>query len=365
MSNKVKFALLLTCTIFGVGVIIQLFNLSEDIIHYQNRFIRRFPQHVAQEVHQTDLVYNSYYFAGIGDGKIYLGNYTAPLQMMVLDSTLKEKKIYNIELMEQNLPFQAPQLRVLGDHFFVFEGIVPYIFKGNISNWKASLRINSGYYFSQLEPMDSVNMAIRYLTPKSGESLIGALNLTDTTKATYGANLLQKQFDGIFDTDGSLLFNRSLNRLVYVYRYRNEYIVADPFLNLDYRGNTIDTVSQAQVRLAQVKNSPMKTFAEPPLIVNKTTAVDGNLLYVNSLLPGLYESENIWKIASIVDVYDLTDKTYRSSFPVYHIGDKKMKSMLVSGNLLYALIGQKIVCYKLLEHLSQDRSARDYTPSNY
>lgn len=365
MSNNVKFALLLICTIFSAVTIIKLFNLSEDIIHYHNRFVRRFPQHVAQEIHQTDLVYNSYYFAGIGEGKIYLGNYTAPLQMTVLDSTLKEKKIYHIELKEKNLPFQAPQIRVLGNHFFVFEGIVPYIFKGSTSNWKASLKINSGYYFSQLELMDSVNMAIRYLTPKSGESLIGALNLTDTTKVFYEAKLLQKQFDGIFDTDGSLLFNRSLNRLVYVYRYRNEFIVADPLLNLDYRGNTIDTVSKAQVRLAQVKNSSMKTFAEPPLIVNKTTAVDGNFLYVNSLLPGLYESENIWKIASIVDVYDLTDKTYRSSFPIYHINGKKMKGMLVSGNLLYALIGEKIVCYKLLEHLSQERAVRDYAHSIY
>lgn len=334
MSYKVKLLLLLTCAVIGVGIIFYLFHLSEEITHYQNKFVRRYPQHVAQKVYQADLVYNSYYFAGIGEGKIYLGNYTAPLQMTVLDSSLKEKKIYHIELKETNLAFQSPQIRVLGDHFFVFEGIVPYLFKGSTSNWKASLKINSGYFFSQLEPMDSVNMAIRYLTPKSGESLIGALNLTDTTKVTYGANLLQKQFDGIFDTDGSLLFNKSHNRIVYVYRYRNEFIVADPLLNLDYRGNTIDTVSQAQVRLAQLKNSTMKTFAEPPLIVNKTTAVDGNFLYVNSLLPGLYESENIWKIASIVDVYDLTDKTYRSSFPIYHIGDKKMKGMSVSGNLV-------------------------------
>lgn len=363
MSYKLKFILLLICTIFSVVVIIQLFNLSEDIIHYQNRFIRRFPQHVAQEVHQTDLTYNSYYFAGSGDGNIYLGNYTAPLQIMVLDSTLQKRTVYNIVLKEKNLAFRSPQIRVQDDHFFVFEGIVPYIFKGHTSNWKASLKINSGYYFSHLEPMDSVNMAIRYLTPKSGESLIGTLNLADTTKVTYGTKLLQKQFDGIFDTDGSLHFNQQLNRIVYVYRYRNEFIVANTNLNLDYLGNTIDTVSRAQVRLVQVKNSTMKTFAEPPLIVNKTTAVDGNLLYVNSLLPGLYESENIWKIASIVDVYDLTDKTYRSSFPIYHIAGKKMKDMLVSGNLLYALIGEKIVCYKLLEHLRQDRAVREYAHS--
>jgi len=360
MSYKLKFILLLICTIFSVAVIIQLFNLSEDIIHYQNRFIRRFPQHVAQEVHQTNLTYNSYYFAGSGDGNIYLGNYTAPLQIMVLDSTLQKRTVYNIVLKEKNLAFRSPQIRVQDDHFFVFEGIVPYIFKGKIKDWKASLRINNGYYFSHLEAMDSVQMAVRYLTPKSGENLIGTLNLSDTTKAAYGHGLLQKQFDGIFDTDGSLHFNQQLKRIVYVYRYRNEFIVSDSDLQLDYRGNTIDTISKAQVRLVQLRSSTMKTFAEPPLVVNKTSAVDGDLLYVNSALPGLYESENIWKIASIVDVYDLTDATYRSSFPVYDINNSKMKSMLVSGHFLYALIGEKIVCYKLMEHLNQQKAASSY-----
>ncbi|TGD58972.1 hypothetical protein [Flavobacterium humi] len=354
MKLRSKIIILVICTVFGLGSMILFFSLSEHMIHYQNKFIRRFPQHVAQEIHQRDLIYNSYYFAGADNGKIYLGNATAPLQIMELDSTLKVKKIHHIELKQKYLPFQVPQIRVQNKNFYVFEGIVPYIYKGSIVNWKASLRINSGYYFSQLEPMDSVNLAIRYMKPKRGESLMGTINLADTTKVKYAASLLEKQFDGIFDTDGSFHFSQKLNRIVYVYLYRNQYIVTDPNLNLIYRGNTIDTVSIAHVKLASLKNSTMKTFAEPPLIVNKTNSVDGNLLYVNSALPGLYESEDIWKRASIVDVYDLTDGTYRSSFPIYNIGEKKLRSMLVSSNCLYALIGEKIICYKLREHLKQN-----------
>lgn len=364
MSFKVKLFLLFTSALIGVGVVFYLFHLSEEITHYQNKFIRRYPQHVAQEVYQADLIYNSYYFAGSGNGNIYLGNYTAPLQIMVLDSTLAKRTTYNIELKEKDLPFNSPQIRVQDAYFFVFEGIAPYVFKGNIKDWKASLKINSGYYFSQLEPIDFVTMAVRYLTPKSGENLIGTLNLSDTTKVAYGSNLLQKQFDGIFDTDGSLHFNQELNRIIYVYRYRNEFIVANPLLQLAYRGNTIDTVSTAHIRLVQKENSNMKTFAEPPLTVNKVSAVSDDLLYVNSALPGLYESDNIWKIASIIDVYDLTDASYRSSFPVYDINNKKMKSMLVSGHFLYALIGNNIVCYELLKHLSQNKAASSYTKTN-
>ncbi|MNQ60163.1 hypothetical protein D3C85_744340 [compost metagenome] len=198
MRCKLKIILLLICTALGIGVMILFFTLSEQMIHYKNKFIRRFPQHTPQEIHQADLTYNSYYFAGNSNGKIYLGNYTAPLQILEMDSTLKIRKNHQIELKQQNLAFRSPQIRILEQNFYAFEGIIPYIFKGEIKSWTASLRINSGYYFSHLEPMDSVNMAIRFMKPKRGESLMGTLNLFDTTKVKYAPLFLQKQFDGIF-----------------------------------------------------------------------------------------------------------------------------------------------------------------------
>lgn len=361
MKLKVKITVMLICGTFGVGAMTLLFVISENITHYHNSFIRRFPQHVAKEMQQIDLSYNSYYFAGSGNGKIYLGNFTAPLQVMVLDSALQTKTIYHIKLKQSNLPFRGPQIRVIGKNFYVFEGTVPYVFKGTITDWNASLRINSGYSFSQLIPIDSVNMAVRYLSPKNGENMIGVLNLSDTTKVKYNAFLLQKQFDGKFDTDGNLLYDNSLSRIVYVYLYRNQYIVADSNLKLKCRGKTIDTVSHANIQLTQLKNSSQQTFAKLPLVVNKLSAVDGSLLFVNSELAGLYESDDIWKRASIIDVYDLTNQTYRSSFLIYKIAGKKMKAMLVYDNKLFALIDQKIVCYKLKDYLTQNHPARGAT----
>ena len=180
MKLKSKIITLFILTVFGSAVIIVLYNLSENITHYHNTFIRRFPQHTAQQIHSTDLKFNSYYFAGQSNGKIYLGNYTAPLQVMVIDSTLKTNKVFHIALKQQHLPIQSPQIRILDSNFYVFEGIAPYIFKGNIKDWKASLRINSGQYFSQLEPIDSTTLAIRYMQPKTGQSILGTLNLSDT-----------------------------------------------------------------------------------------------------------------------------------------------------------------------------------------
>ncbi len=54
-------------------------------------------------------------------------------------------------------------------------------------------------------------------------------------------DLLQKQVDGIFCTDGMMSYCKKSGKLIYVYYYRNQFICADSNLHLIYRGNTIDT----------------------------------------------------------------------------------------------------------------------------
>lgn len=367
VKYNLKFRILLLSAAFLSGGILMavLFSFSEHIIHYKNKFIRRFPQHVAQEIYQIDLKFNSYYFAGSDQGKLYLGNYTAPMRIMIFDTLSKTKANFQITLKEKNLPFSRPKIKVFKNDFFLYEGSVPYLFKGKLHNWNARLRLNGGYFFSTLEPMDSLNLAVRYLVPKSGENALGNLNLNDTAKAKFNTRLLKKQFDGIFDTDGTLTFNEQLNRMIYVYYYRNEFFVVKPNLELDFKGSTIDTISRAQVKLMKYKNSSMKTFAKPPLTVNKGITSYGKFLYINSALPGLYESEKIWKTASIIDVYDLSNKTYRSSFLIYDSSGKKVKAMLVYGNFIYVLIDDKLVCYKLRNYLIQNKAVRKSVSKKY
>ena len=350
--------LLLTVFLSAGITMVVLFSFSEHIVHYKNKFIRRFPQHVAQEVYKIDLKFNSYYFAGFGDGKVYLGNYTSPFRVVRFDTLSKQKNSFQITLKEKSLPFSRPKIKVFENNFFLYEGTVPYLFKGDVHSWHGKLRLNGGYLFSSAEPMDSLNLAVRYLVPRTGENSLGNLNLNNTEKAKFNKEILKKQFDGIFDTDGILAYNHQLNRMIYTYYYRNEFFVIKPTLELDYKSNTIDTISHAKVELMKYKNSRMKTFAKPPLTVNKGIATYGKLLYVNSALPGLYESEEIWKNASIIDIYDLSNRTYRSSFLIHDSEGKKVKSMLVYGHFIYVLTGSQLVCYKLRSYLAQDKSVR-------
>lgn len=347
MKTTSKIILIILGAFLGISLVLWLFHSSEYIIHYKNNFVRRFPQHRVVQANEMDLTFNSYYFAGENNGKIYLGNITAPLQITEIDTALKAKKTYRIQLKQTNLPFHAPQIRIYQNHCYIFEGTVPYIFMGSTSNWTATLKVHSGWYFSQLEPIDTLNMAVRYINPKNGQSILGSINLKDTTNIQRAPTLLQKQIDGIFDTDGTLHSNHQINKVIYAYRYRNQFVVANNKLQKEYVGNTIDTVSKVQIALAKVKSHNLKTFSKPPLIVNKMSATNDKYLYVNSTLPGQYESDALWKNASIIDVYNLTNKSYVYSFPIYYIQNKKMRSFTVLSHNLYALIDNKLVRYQM------------------
>ncbi|MFV8347904.1 MauE/DoxX family redox-associated membrane protein [Flavobacterium sp. ZB4P13] len=192
MNTKRKIWVLIITAAVGSTVVVLLFLLSENIIQYHNNFTRRFPQHAAQERYKIDLLYNSYYFAGTDNGKIYLGNRTAPLLITIFDLKTKTTTSHKIILTQTDLPFRVPKIRVFNQNFFVFEGAVPYIFKGSISNWIATLKINSGARFSQAEPIDSINLAVRYKSPQSGENLPGILNSSDSLTVRYAPDILQK-----------------------------------------------------------------------------------------------------------------------------------------------------------------------------
>jgi hypothetical protein len=51
--------------------------------------------------------------------------------------------------------------------------------------------------------------------------------LNQNPKVSLNHELLEKQVDGVFDTDGQLLRDDITGELVYIYFYRNEFMVMD------------------------------------------------------------------------------------------------------------------------------------------
>ncbi|NDP27741.1 MAG: hypothetical protein GZ087_09995 [Flavobacterium sp.] len=345
---------LLTLSIICIGFMTLLFITSEDIVHHRNNFVRRFPPVSVRKAYQADLKYNSYYFAGEGDGKIYLGNNTAPAQVVALDTALQNKKTHYIFIDDNKIKFNAVQVRVFPPNFYVLDGTVPCIFKGKIVDWKATLQIQGTPHFSIAELVDSNVVAFRKISNQNGENILGTISFDGKTVVKYHSELLQKQIDGVFDTDGTMQYSRELKKFVYLYYYRNQFIVTDNRLKLSYRGKTIDTTSKARLKIAWVKKRKEKKLSAPPFIVNRTSCVHNNLLFVNSGLPGRYESLEMWKQASIIDVYSIESQYYLMSFYIYNIEGKGMSSFIVTDTHLFALIGNAIVSYSLEKEIKEE-----------
>lgn len=353
-KSVVKIKTILISVVLSIVIVVALFLSSEQIMHHENPFIRRYPQHPITLQKNVNLKFNSYYFAGISEGQIYLGNYTDPLHITVFDTALKYKQTFKIAFNPKEIPFKRIKILVRESNFYLMDGTVPRIFWGKINNWKIISEIKGCHYFTLAEPIDTTAVLFRSNNGKNAAQILSTYKAERSPKIIYNNSLLEQQIDGVFDTDGMLVYSEKMRKMVYLYFYRNEFIVADDNAKLSYRGHTIDTISHAQIKVAYLKNNTERRMSAPPLTVNANVAVNANLLFVNSTIQGRFEDNKLWKQAAIIDVYDLNKNTYLLSFAIYNIDDKKLQAFRVTDTHLYALMRDELVVYQLRDILKKE-----------
>ncbi|MCC9020411.1 MauE/DoxX family redox-associated membrane protein [Flavobacterium lipolyticum] len=364
ISVKNKFSPIKAIPIFislSIVIIIALFVSSEEIMEHKNPFIRRYIKRTVQLVHSKDLIYNSYYFSGSSPDKLYLGNYTTPLQIISIDTSFKFQDTHYIENSDPKIHFRSIKILVREKYFYLMDGSVPSISAGSTEDWEISIKLKGLPYFTTAEPIDTSSFIFRNNNGIKSANILGIYTANNERKIQYKPSLLKKQIDGIFDTDGILHYSSKMKKAVYVYFYRNEIIMADKNGNLAYRSKTIDTFSRAKIKVSYLKNETVRKMSAPPLTVNSLSTLHNNLLFIESKIPGQYEDPALWKHASIIDVYDISKKSYVLSFPIFKIGDDKLKSLYLTDKYLYVLIGTKVLMYELKENLKNAMQTDQHT----
>ncbi len=339
-------------SLVAAGLVVGLFLSSEQIIKKENNFIRRFGQYPIRDEKAFDLGVNSYYFAGMADGQIYLGNVTAPLILTRIDTALTTKKAVKIQLDNTKHSFRFIQVQVKSPHFYLYDGTVPVIYRGLLGDSLAYTISFDDCYFSQLQVIDSVRFAFRAQSSQTKSWVLGTLDLEREPKVKLNYQLLEKQVDGIFDTDGQLLQDERSGELVYIYTYRNRFLVMDRELNLLRKLHTIDTTTRAKVQVRLLADGRHK-MDTPPLLVNKTSVVHWQVLFNASLLMGKLESREQWRQAVVVDMYQTGLQEYLGSFYVYHRGKSKMAQMFATDRHLFVLSGSEIVRYRFAQAVTR------------
>lgn len=345
--NKYRYFALTSTAVLSTTFVAILFLLSENTTHHQNNFTRRFPKHPTKEKKTIELAYSSYYIAGYDAEHIYLGNRTAPLIVTIFDMNLNKKDQIYIDLPKYNFPYTAPRMYVKPPYFYFTDGTVPCIFSGSIVDWKAQLKVYNKGFFSVFRPINNEKAVIRAIDSKTKQNALGMFSFKDAVTLKLNPNLLQKQVDGVFDTDGMLLYNSQIEKIIYTYFYRNEFLISDSKLASLEIGHTIDTISHAQIKVATIKSKKITTLAKEALTVNKQTATHGQYLFVNAALMGKFEPEIMWSQASIIDVYDILERTYAFSFYIYNVKGRKTDEFIIINDRVVSLNGKFLTIEKL------------------
>lgn len=321
---------------------------AASTVQRNNAFQRRYPPHQVSLLNAKDLVYEAYYLAGLSEGKIYLGNSTAPLHGLMIDTLLKKTvplKFRLKELAPKNYTYL--QFRVIDSSFFLTERSIPAIFKGTIGDWTAAEIEGQIIPFSLIEPISPNSLVLKTIDTKTNEDELAVIRFDKNPRSYINPNLLTKQIDGVFDTDGKLLYNRELQTIIYPYYYRNQYITASQNADFIATGNTIDTVKTATLKIATDHSKNKTTIAGIPLTVNADAATSGNYLFIKSTRLGKLEPEKTLKKASIIDVYNLLDNTYAFSFHLYNYNNEDVISFAVYNDFLVTLTKHYIVTYRI------------------
>lgn len=347
-NKKSSYLKLFILIVFGSFVVTIIFLSSEKQIKRNNAFIRRYMPHPIEKLGEYDLKFNSYYIAGIDDDSIYLGNYTTPLYLTTFDYALKKKNEFQIEIDSMHLPYKRVRISINSPYVFVGDGTVPVIFKGNINSRRASLYSYQDAYFTEFLIVDSGNIGITTKSFKTKSSALGKINkLNDSIKLVINDEILIKEMEGTFDSDGILLWNNFLQKFIYTYYYRNKYVIIDKNLNKIKLSKTIDTIGNPILDIAYYSKSKSYKLGSKSVMVNKHSTTDGKYLYINSDRLGKYEDDEVLRFAKIIDVYDLRDETYAFSFYLYHQPEGKLNAFRIYKDLLVAIVDDQLWLYRL------------------
>jgi hypothetical protein len=331
----------------SIAVVGMLYIRSDKKVnHRYASFDRKFP---TAHVHAQDsfkLKYDGYYFAGNASGFIFLGHKRAPNQLLAVNKSLSTLSELTLQVDQDSLAYRAIRVTVDSPYYFLADGTQPFIYRGMLPGGKATAWITDTR-FTKAIPLSGISAAL--VSIRNYENTLVKKVKGETEPKLY-PDILEEQGEGIFSTDGMFLYDKETARLVYVYFYRNQYISFDTAFHSVTRGNTLDTVSVAKIKTARISSQKSRTMKAPPLMVNKLSAVYGNLLYINSNLLAKNESVEEFEKASVIDVYDMNTQTYRHSFYLPAYKGKKASEFYVTDNYLYALYGTHLLRYHVGIH---------------
>jgi len=292
---------------------------------------------------ELDLGYNSFYLAGATTKHLYLANATYPQSIWITNHSLLDTQRIDFHIVNSGkIAWKAVRVIVDSPDVFCLEPITPTILKADLADFTFHRLDISNVNFSLSVPL-SVSTFVNLVYDDAKDETRLVKMLADERSGDTRSYTIEKQKEGLFSTDGMIHFDRSNNRLVYIYYYRNQFLCLDSNLHFLYQSRTIDTISQ----VARIAAENKITLASPPLVVNKLSCIDQGILYINSPRLANNEDEKGFASYSVIDMYSLKDGSYKYSFNIPDYKGQKLRNFSVINHRIVAFQGHFMLTYRL------------------
>ncbi|KAA2239612.1 hypothetical protein F0L74_25815 [Chitinophaga agrisoli] len=346
MQKPLRFAAL--CVLASLSLILALYAFSDKPNDRKNGFNRNQPQTAVLQ-HTLELVYPAYYIAGYTSEHIYLGNYSASLHLLSVDQHLKDPQSLTLKLPPgERYAWKQSRIMVNSAGVYMAEGATPALYSGKLDDLKMSRFLPQSCFFNMLQnvsPTSFISRSIHIDSLGNKQNILVKIK-TDSPYITLRKNIIIKQVDGIFCTDGTLDYDQQTGRLVYLYHYRNEFITLDTNLNVIYTAHTLDTNTTAKIQVANIATGDSK-FSAPPTYVNNSARIAGNRIYILSSLLADNENKQVRQQNDIIDIFSLDKGTYLHTLYIPLKGKERITDFMVKDNQLFALQDRTLNTYSI------------------
>lgn len=333
-------ALCISLVILTFGSLYSFSPLNEEI--YRGNFTRKINEILIQKSTAV-LKEENAYISGLTNDRIFISSIRKPFTLSEYTIDLENLTTRNIRLDGIHSILEPIQFRtnVSPPTFVISNGVMPVLMTGSTSNWIAKT-YDSRYYFDKVLALNSNSFILKSYSKLSKQMDLATLR---QSKFEFGG-ILKKQIDGLIDVTGDLHYSKSLKKALYVYTYRNEYLIIDSLLNQTERGNTLDTFKIVQLKLSDIKSRNSTMVDGESAATNIRSRVLDNHLLIQSNIMSSSENETRFRQSSIIDIYDIKSKKYISSFYIPNYKGKHLTDFKLTNKNLVALFDRDIVCYE-------------------
>lgn len=323
--------------LFSITVTVTMLTLAGWFIFRPDTAPGRFYRNTLSAATHLNLSSSYYYIAGVSGDTVFYANRRYPGHLLRTNFSLRDTSYRFPEY-----PFRG------GSPVTVIDS--PYIYFTDASSGSVYRSLSgSGYFvplltdvpFSQFMPLSDERGTLIALFDKI--NTITEVWLPER-KLSPHKHLIEKQLDGIFCTEGRLHAGAGLPYLIYLYTYRNEFIIADTSFRLIRRARTIDDTDTARINVV-VRGDSLFALGGGARTVNRQSRIFNGHLFVQSGIPATHESRLITAGITIIDLYELPSGRYRQTIYIPPFKNNEVTDFVVTPLAVIALQGTYAVSY--------------------